>query len=377
MVKLSAEVIYMSALIICASGFYVSLSSKTKYCTEEEKKGWGGECQTHLDIYANKLESPFTLQSYERSSFDFCQPKDGYQHLAENFGQVLAGDRLSLLPHKIVYKKNVTDVMLCKKNYVDPNDPKLHFLKNSIHQGYMRQWFMDDMPCYTVTNSDQPFCSKRSPIGCYVSQEGKPHDACFISAQLSERSATYLFNYVKIMIAYYREDEERDVVTRVQIQVASCEVYPCSRSSKGLNLFSQNLSITYSYSVEFVELEGVAWTHRWDYLLNNIPYTSSILGYVAGFLTLVLSVVFFILQCSLYRNVNVTTIYSQYSNDSYSKFHWKELCDDVFRPPSHIMLLSISVGTGLHLFTTVLMVLLIACFGFLSPANHGAFLITN
>ena len=35
--------------------------------------------------------------------------------------------------------------------------------------------------CYTVTNSDQPFCSKRSPIGCYVSQEGKPHDACFIS----------------------------------------------------------------------------------------------------------------------------------------------------------------------------------------------------
>ena len=49
----------------------------------------------------------------------------------------------------------------------------------------------------------------------------------------------------------------------------------------------------------------------------------------------------------------------------------------MFRPPSHIMLLSISVGTGLHLFTTVLMVLLIACFGFLSPANHGAFLITT
>ena len=69
------------------------------------------------------------------------------------------------------------------------------------------------------------------------------------------------------------------------------------------------------------ELEGVAWTHRWDYLLNNIPYTSSILGYVAGFLTLVLSVVFFILQCSLYRNVNVTTIYSQYSNDVSENVH--------------------------------------------------------
>ena len=39
--------------------------------------------------------------------------------------------------------------------------------------------------------------------------------------QLSERSATYLFNHVKIMIAYYREvGENRDVVTRVLIQVA-------------------------------------------------------------------------------------------------------------------------------------------------------------
>ena len=71
------------------------------------------------------------------------------------------------------------------------------------------------------------------------------------------------------------------------------------------------------------ELEGVAWTHRWDYLLNDIPYTSSssFLGYVAGFLTLVLSVVFFILQCSLYQNVNVTTIYSQYNNDVSENVH--------------------------------------------------------
>jgi len=41
------------------------------------------------------------------------------------------------------------------------------------------------------------------------------------------------------------------------------------------------------------------------------------------------------------------------------------------------MLLSISAGTGLHLFTTALVVLIIACFGFLPPVNHGAFLIAT
>ena len=93
--------------------------------------------------------------------------------------------------------------------------------------------------CYTVANSDQPFCTTRFPIGCYVTHSGKPHDACFLSvsccchgddhdhqmlqAQLSERDATYVFNHIKIMLAYHRGDRaagEADRLLRAQVQVA-------------------------------------------------------------------------------------------------------------------------------------------------------------
>ena len=43
---------------------------------------------------------------------------------------------------------------------------------------------VDNMPvtwCYTVANSQQPFCTTRFPVGCYVTHSGKPHDACFLS----------------------------------------------------------------------------------------------------------------------------------------------------------------------------------------------------
>jgi len=64
------------------------------------------------------------------------------------------------------------------------------------------------------------------------------------------------------------------------------------------------------------ELEGVAWKHRWDYLNNICPHTVSIFNYLAGFMTVVLSFFFCVFQCSLYRDVNVTMIYSHHTDVS-------------------------------------------------------------
>lgn len=45
---------------------------------------------------------------------------------------------------------------------------------------------------------------------------------------------------------------------------------------------------------------------------------------------------------------------------------------DVFRPPTAIMLLSLSVGSGTQLLVMILVALVFACLGFLSPPNRGA-----
>ena len=41
---------------------------------------------------------------------------------------------------QISYLQNVTDKILCKKEYSRVDDPKLKFLRDRIHEAYMYQW---------------------------------------------------------------------------------------------------------------------------------------------------------------------------------------------------------------------------------------------
>ncbi|KAJ3026279.1 hypothetical protein HDV00_012032 [Rhizophlyctis rosea] len=57
---------------------------------------------------------------------------------------------------------------------------------------------------------------------------------------------------------------------------------------------------------------------------------------------------------------------------AYEEYGWKLVHADVFRPPSHPLVLSVAVGHGVQLFLMVGVTLLLAVLGFLSPANRGA-----
>ena len=77
--------------------------------------------------------------------------------------------------------------MACEKTY-SHRKGQLTFLKERIHEGYMQQWVVDNMPvtwCYNILESDKPFCTTRFPVGCYVTSTGQRHDACFLSVSLS------------------------------------------------------------------------------------------------------------------------------------------------------------------------------------------------
>ncbi|XP_065888892.1 transmembrane 9 superfamily member 2-like [Dysidea avara] len=375
-------------LLTVVNAFYLPGLAPTKFCTEEEVKTLDDkDCKTEVFVHVNKLDSVVQILPYEYSSFDFCQPdKESDDHdPVENLGQVVFGERLRASPYKIMYKKNITDEKLCTKTYKRVDDTKLKFLRDRIHEAYMHQWVIDNMPvtwCYTVANSDQPFCTTRFPVGCYVTHSGKPHDACFLSAQLSERDATYVFNHVKIMIAYHKgEQGEADRLLRAQVQVASCEKYPCSKSSKGMKIPTKKddpMEIIYSYSVEFVELEGVRWASRWDYILNSLPHTNiqwfSLLNSIV--ITIFLSaMVAMVLLRSLHRDI-MRYNQAESAEDIQEDFGWKLVHGDVFRPPTNIMLLSVSAGTGVQICIMTLVSLLFACLGFLSPPNRGALMTT-
>jgi transmembrane 9 superfamily protein 2/4 len=83
------------------------------------------------------------------------------------------------------------------------------------------------------------------------------------------------------------------------------------------------------------------------------------------------SMVSMILVRALHRDI------SRYNNitdeeNSQEDFGWKMVHADVFRPPSHRMLLSIFVGTGAQLVLMTAITLVFATLGFLSPSSRGA-----
>ncbi len=92
------------------------------------------------------------------------------------------------------FAKNISSKVLCTQSY-DPgkaeDKKKLKFLYDRIHEDYMHQWVIDNMPvtwCYSITESDQQYCTTRFPVGCYVTIEGVRHDACYLSVSLVECS---------------------------------------------------------------------------------------------------------------------------------------------------------------------------------------------
>ena len=88
---------------------------------------------------------------------------------------------------QISFAKNVTNAVLCTKPYTKGRKEdwaKLQFLKDRIHESYMNQWVIDNMPvtwCYSILESDKPFCTTRFPVGCFVTDSGQRHDACYLS----------------------------------------------------------------------------------------------------------------------------------------------------------------------------------------------------
>ena len=68
----------------------------------------------------------------------------------------------------------------------------------------------------------------------------------------------------------------------------------------------------------------------------------------------------------------MTSLYNQLENQEESG--WKLLHGDVFRPPVNANLLCVFVGTGVQFFGTLIVTLLIAILGLLSPSNGGGFM---
>ena len=364
-------------------GFYLPVRGPTAFCSESTEQNASADCQSEVYVHANKITSFDKILPYEYSSFDFCGPPNstnGQRNSLESLGQILLGERLYQSAYNMSFGNSVFDRKLCEKNY-DPasqeSEKHLQFLLDRVQDNYRHSWVIDDLPvtwCYAVLESDAAFCGTHFPLGCHVSVEGVKYDACYLSERLNENGAAYLFNHIDFTIFFTQRDDYRGAnIVRAQIQPKSCDTFPCHSHSRPKKLpppseIPDNFSIVYSYSVHFEETYSIHWASRWNYIL-----TASSQANVQWFNLLNSAVItvflFFLVIVILVRHKRKDLSVEQWS------LHVFLLRGDLFQPPKFPMPLSVFLGSGAQLFCTIVLTLLFACSGLLSPPNRGALVI--
>ena len=169
----------------------------------------------------------------------------------------------------------------------------------------------------------------------------------------------------------------------VQTCTPTSKVYGDVGNGQNLILDVENekgMKVVYSYGVEWIN-SPTSWATRWDIYLSMdgethddihwLSITNSIL--VAIFLSALVALILVrTLRKDLMRYNRIPT--DEEKAEELEESGWKLVHGDVFRPPSHPLLFSVTIGSGIQFFWMSFSTVTFAAMGFLSPANRGSFI---
>ncbi|KAI6191138.1 Transmembrane 9 superfamily member [Aphelenchoides bicaudatus] len=387
---LRARWIVSAALLVSlATSFYLPGLAPVNYCEANQKKA---KCPNNITLFVNKLDSDQSVVPFEYHTFDFCVGSES-ESPVENLGQVLFGERIRPSPYQISFKEQKSCAKLCEKEYdlgKKEDQERMKLLKRGMKLNYQHHWIIDNMPvtfCF-INQQNMNVCTTGFPMGCYVTPDGKPKDACVLDNRYRNQDSYYLFNHVDIKIEYrdmssdpnFLEEKVGGRIIRIKIQPRSIKHEDPSKLDCSIGANPQAIGpkdtkhkIIYTYSIVW-EKTDVKWSSRWDYILDSMPHTNIQWFSILNSLVIVLflsGMVGMILLRTLHRDI---ARYNQLDTeeDAQEEFGWKLVHGDVFRPPPYPLLLSVFVGAGSQLLLCSSITLVFACLGFLSPANRGS-----
>ncbi|KAF0306198.1 Transmembrane 9 superfamily member 2 [Amphibalanus amphitrite] len=394
--QLSLLVCVLIAQFSISVSFYLPGLAPVNYCEKERESD---RCKSQIPVFVNRLTSLESVIPYDYSHFDFCSPQsEAAPPPVENLGQVVFGQRIQSSPYEFQFeptgKTSQTCVKVCEKTY-NPKQAnnKLANLKRAIFLDYQHHFIVDNMPvtlCY-MTDIGERSCNNGFPVGCYVDPQGRPKPSCYLGSNLAQKPGVhYLFNHLDFNITYHSGYKEawgtsfqgdggriiRVEVTPRSIAHKAGEPPHCEAGQAPMEISSDaaQINVIYTYSLTFHETHDVKWSSRWDYLLDSLPNANIQWFSILNSLVIVLflsGMVAMILLRTLHKDI---ARYNQIESgdDTQEEFGWKLVHGDVFRPPRHGMLLSVFVGSGVQVLSMLLITLVFACLGFLSPANRGS-----
>ncbi|KAI6680411.1 hypothetical protein NL676_034292 [Syzygium grande] len=332
-----------------------------------------------LMVKVNKLTSIKTQLPYSFYSLPFCRPKKILDS-AENLGEVLRGDRIENSPYEFKMREPKMCKTLCR---LIPDAKQTKDLKEKIADEYRVNMILDNLPVVVPLRRSDQDSTPVYQLGFHVGLKGH------YSGSKEERS--FIHNHLAFTVKYH-SDAETDLA-----RIVGFEVKPFSVKHEYEGTWSENTRLTtcdphskhtvvnsnspqeveekkeiiFTYDVEF-QASDVKWASRWDtYLLmsdDQIHWFS-----IVNSLMIVLflsGMVAMIMLRTLYRDISK---YNELETqeEAQEETGWKLVHGDVFRPPSNSDMLCIYVGTGVQFLGMILVTMIFAILGFLSPSNRG------
>ncbi|PIN01148.1 Endosomal membrane protein, EMP70 [Handroanthus impetiginosus] len=254
--------------------------------------------------------------------------------------------------------------------------------KEKIDDAYRVNMILDNLPLvvpYKRPNSNSLVYQHGFDVGFKGRYAGKPGEKYFINNHLTftvkyhkdeENNAARIVGFeVKPFSVKHDYEGKWDDKTRL----TTCDPH-AKRSvttSESPQEVEDKKDIIFTYDVEFQESE-VKWASRWDtylYMADDQIHWFSIVNSLMIVLFLSGMVAMIMLR-TLYRDISK---YNQLETqeEAQEETGWKLVHGDVFRPPSNSDLLCVYVGSGVQFFGMILVTMIFAALGFLSPSNRG------
>lgn len=332
-----------------------------------------------LKVKVNKLTSTKTQLPYTYYSLPYCRPGKIVDN-AENLGEVLRGDRIENSPYVFKMREPQLCNVIC---HLKLNAKTAKDFKEKIEDEYRVNMILDNLPLVVpIRRLDQespPLYQLGYHVGLKAQYAGNKEEKYFIHNHL-------------IFTVKFHKDLQTDSARIVGFEVKPFSIkheyegewngknrlLTCDPHTKRTVINSNspqevevNQEILFTYDVEFQESD-VKWASRWDtYLLmsdDQIHWFS-----IVNSLMIVLflsGMVAMIMLRTLYRDISK---YNELETqeEAQEETGWKLVHGDVFRPPSNSDLLCVYAGTGVQFFGMILITMLFAVLGFLSPSNRG------
>jgi len=365
-----------------------------------------------MNVKVEALTSVKTQLPYEYYVLPFCHKGINLKAQdALNLGEVLRGTRIYETPYKFSMSTDSTCKILCRAVY---DTQELQAFALMIEEEYRVNLLLDNlpiaMPVYMSEETSEGKSTGKTtklyqtgyPVGHAPGQEDVLPQTLKNGAKKDK--SIYLFNHLRFTILYndfHGSDKRRIVGFEVEplsikhtydnmvdwdecvnelsggrCKLNTCDAHqPVSTQSVPLVLDPQSKSqeVIWTYDVVF-KSSPIRWSTRWDTYLEAADDAQVHWFSILNSFTIVLFL------SGIVAMIMINTLKKDFQRyergdvleEGSEETGWKLVHGDVFRPPAFAGWLSVLVGTGIQLAVSVVILIVFACMGFLSPANRGA-----